>query len=124
MIEVVDLEITFFQCSAGHKFCGRCKTAGWHKKGKCNDVLIFLLNFQYIKSVLKQIKKDKLNDAINFKQCPNCEIIIEKDEGCNHMTCVSCNHQFCWLCMEKYTNDHFAIYNVRGCPGMRFGIFI
>jgi hypothetical protein len=41
MVEIVNEEITFFECSAGHKFCGRCKTAGYHKKGKCNDVLIF-----------------------------------------------------------------------------------
>jgi hypothetical protein len=28
----------FFQCPKNHKFCGKCKTAGWHQEGKCNDV--------------------------------------------------------------------------------------
>jgi len=28
----------FFKCSKNHKFCGKCKTPGWHTEGKCNDV--------------------------------------------------------------------------------------
>ena len=40
MIELTkDLnEDPFFECPNEHKFCGKCKTTGWHKKGKCNDV--------------------------------------------------------------------------------------
>ena len=70
---------------------------------------------------MKQIKKEKKTDADNFQQCPQCNVIIEKNEGCNHMRCINCEFQFCWICKEKYSNDHYAIYNVRGCPGMRFG---
>ena len=31
-------EENFLKCNAGHPFCAKCKTVGWHKKGKCNDV--------------------------------------------------------------------------------------
>ncbi len=36
------------------------------------------------------------------------------------MTCTHCRHEFCWLCMKEYSDTHYAIYNVSGCPGMEF----
>ena len=41
-------EDPFFTCSHGHKFCGKCKTRGWHKKGKCNDVCVCFILFNII----------------------------------------------------------------------------
>ena len=35
----------------------------------------------------------------NSKRCPKCRAFIEKDYGCNWMTCHACKHGFCWLCM-------------------------
>ncbi|KAL6864189.1 hypothetical protein J3F83DRAFT_742860 [Trichoderma novae-zelandiae] len=32
------------------------------------------------------------------KPCPGCGWAIEKNDGCSHMTCVKCNHQFCYEC--------------------------
>jgi len=34
-------ESPFIQCDLGHKFCAKCKTSGWHLKGKCNDVKLY-----------------------------------------------------------------------------------
>lgn len=40
------------------------------------------------------------------KECPNCHRAIEKNGGCNHMTCrretQGCGHQFCWVCMGPW----------------------
>jgi len=38
----------------------------------------------------------------NTKQCPNCKSSIQKNEGCSHMTCVLCDHEFCWICLGNY----------------------
>ena len=45
------------------------------------------------------------------KKCPNCGIVIEKNKGCNHMTCYKCGYEFCWYCLEICTNpcEHFKI---------------
>jgi len=40
------------------------------------------------------------------------------------MTCINCQYEFCWICLKKFTEDHYAIYNLLGCPGMEFGKFL
>ena len=37
----------------------------------------------------------------NTRKCPNCNTRIEKNQGCNHMTCRLCKHEFCWTCMGE-----------------------
>ena len=36
------------------------------------------------------------------------------------MKCINCGFVFCWLCLREYTDNHYSIYNIKGCPGMRF----
>ncbi|GKY92245.1 hypothetical protein MPSEU_000195700 [Mayamaea pseudoterrestris] len=40
----------------------------------------------------------------NTKSCPNCVSRIEKNQGCNHMTCQKCKFEFCWICMGNWKN--------------------
>lgn len=39
----------FIQCENEHKFCVKCKEIGWHKKGKCVDVINIysIIKFNY-----------------------------------------------------------------------------
>jgi IBR (half RING finger) domain-containing protein len=37
----------------------------------------------------------------NYQQCYACKNMVEKVEGCNHMTCV-CGAQFCMRCGDKW----------------------
>ena len=51
---------------------------------------------------------------INTKNCPNCRKNIEKNQGCNHMTCPKnaggCGHEFCWICMDKWSLHGSSYY--------------
>lgn len=42
--------------------------------------------------------------AANTRNCPTCASPIEKDGGCNHVFCQSCQSEFCWACMRSRTN--------------------
>jgi hypothetical protein len=46
------------------------------------------------KKIFKKIK--------NKKPCPECLILIDKIEGCDHMLCGYCRTTFCWKCLETY----------------------
>ncbi|UJR12356.1 hypothetical protein I4U23_016533 [Adineta vaga] len=36
------------------------------------------------------------------KKCSQCQWYIQKNEGCDHMTCRYCKHEFCWECLADY----------------------
>ncbi|KAK1381778.1 RBR-type E3 ubiquitin transferase [Heracleum sosnowskyi] len=39
----------------------------------------------------------------NSKQCPKCNLAIQKSQGCMHMTCKPpCKHEFCWICLGPW----------------------
>ncbi|XP_049588317.1 E3 ubiquitin-protein ligase RNF14 isoform X2 [Syngnathus scovelli] len=48
---------------------------------------------------------------LNTKNCPSCFSKIEKDAGCNVMTCSQCRQIFCWICLAvlsfSSTRQHF-----------------
>ncbi|KAI6193245.1 RBR-type E3 ubiquitin transferase [Aphelenchoides besseyi] len=43
----------------------------------------------------------------NSKNCPNCQAKIEKNGGCDHMTCKLCSHEFCWICLNRRKGNHY-----------------
>ncbi|KAI5994130.1 hypothetical protein EDD15DRAFT_2366651 [Pisolithus albus] len=54
-------------------------------------------------------EEERQNDAWiaaqgqRVKRCPQCNVLIEKLEGCNHMTC-KCGAHICWSCMGIFSS--------------------
>ncbi|KAH6572232.1 hypothetical protein BASA60_006733 [Batrachochytrium salamandrivorans] len=46
----------------------------------------------------------------NSKRCPNCSVLINRDEGCNKVDCLYCGHKFCWQCLGQFEKGRCAYY--------------
>lgn len=89
-------------CASVHCFlCG----SKWHSGQSCDQV-----QDQEYKAWASQHE---------IQLCPQCKRPVEKNAGCNHMTCVCCHYEFCWLCRQHYTGSHFNPLNPFGCAGLQ-----
>ena len=86
------------KCHCGMTFCFKCLREG-HRPCDCE-----MIDFWEAKN-----KSDGENTKwliVNTKQCPNCHKYIEKNQGCNHMTCRKeaggCGYEFCWICLGEW----------------------
>lgn len=67
------------KCQCGYTFCFKCLREG-HRPCDCEMV-------QYWENKSKSDGENTKWLIVNTKQCPNCHKYIEKNQGCNHMTC-------------------------------------
>ncbi|MCP9265154.1 ATP-dependent RNA helicase DHX8 [Dirofilaria immitis] len=88
------------------RLCGRvqCTKCGKeeHESITCEEYAILKINAD--ESVRKWIREDQTTRRI----CPNqnCQAVIEKLGGCNHMQCLQCKQHFCWICMFAATESN------------------
>ncbi len=101
-LELKDIKNKYVTCLKQHKYCFLCLKKP-HGNSPCE----------------KNIDIDLKEYAQNYfvKKCPYCGIIIEKQSGCNHITCSKCGYQWCWLCNNEYSQNHFKEGK---CKGFQF----
>ncbi|KAG2228801.1 hypothetical protein INT48_005383 [Thamnidium elegans] len=49
----------------------------------------------------------KLNHT---RPCPNCSVMINRDEGCNKVDCLLCGYRFCWRCGSGWSAKTCGFY--------------
>eukprot|EP01087_Luapelamoeba_hula_P017506 TRINITY_DN5527_c0_g1_i1.p1 TRINITY_DN5527_c0_g1~~TRINITY_DN5527_c0_g1_i1.p1 ORF type:complete len:521 (-),score=79.55 TRINITY_DN5527_c0_g1_i1:6-1568(-) len=108
-----NLHLTCEKCKS--EFCWNCNCE-WHEGKSCKWA-----ERRAKRKAGTQGKQDKkAEQAIkkNSRPCPQCHAPIQKNSGCNHMTCVSCKYNFCWVCMGYFEGyDHFS----KGkCKGLQY----
>ncbi|KAJ3277018.1 hypothetical protein HDV01_000070 [Terramyces sp. JEL0728] len=99
----LDTIVPTVECSAGHRFCFGCGEKD-HQPAICDVV----------KRWLKKCADDSETSnwiAANTKECVKCFSMIEKNGGCNHMTCRKCKHEFCWICLGPWADHGTSWYN-------------
>ncbi|KAF1809416.1 hypothetical protein P152DRAFT_452093 [Eremomyces bilateralis CBS 781.70] len=91
------------RCKCSHDWCFGC-TLNDHQPAPC----------RLVRKWLKKCEDD--SETANWisahtKECPKCQSTIEKNGGCNHMTCRKCRHEFCWMCMGHWQEHGNSWYN-------------
>lgn len=92
---IYDKEITVLNCPRCNKsYCLNCRVPE-HKGMTCKEFQINSRVDKNDKMFFDFVKGHK------FKQCIQCQFWVEKNQGCDHMTC-RCGYQFCYKCGGKY----------------------
>ncbi|KAK3723058.1 hypothetical protein QZH41_008525 [Actinostola sp. cb2023] len=83
-------------CLCGYTFCFGCSEPV-HEPVKC----------LWLKKWIKKTNDDSETSnwiSANTKECPKCNVTIEKNGGCNHMVCRNnnCKADFCWVCLGPW----------------------
>ncbi|VEL32729.1 unnamed protein product [Protopolystoma xenopodis] len=93
-------------CSnCNESFCFACGQP-WHEPVLCDR----------LRQWLRRIEDDAGTSTwivANTKECPKCRAVIEKNGGCNHMTCknLNCKYDFCWVCLDRWEPHGSQWYN-------------
>ncbi|THH10672.1 hypothetical protein EW145_g1168 [Phellinidium pouzarii] len=90
--------------SDDHIFCFGCPIEGDHRPIICGVAKLWLKKCQDDSETANWIKS-------NTKECSKCQSTIEKNGGCNHMTCKKCKYEFCWVCMGPWSEHGTSWYN-------------
>ncbi|XWW92659.1 hypothetical protein V2A60_000584 [Cordyceps javanica] len=99
----LDKVVPTVECSCGFRFCFGCPNPD-HQPAPCD----------LVKKWLKKCADDSETANwinANTKECPKCQSTIEKNGGCNHMTCRKCRYEFCWMCMGLWSEHGTSWYN-------------
>ena len=88
---------TSVRCKCGCAFCFHCGEPA-HEPINCDLLSKWLDKCQNESETANWILS-------HTKRCPKCQTRIEKNQGCNHMTCraAGCGHEFCWICMGPWS---------------------
>ena len=89
-------------CKCGARMCWRCGEAS-HAPCSCENKAKWLDIADDDKVAAKWL-------SVNTKICPKCGTRIEKNGGCNHMTCYKCHHEFCWICGHEWATHGGSFY--------------
>jgi len=78
-------------CTCGARICNEC--CDFYHEGKtCFEAL--------------DPEFEAYMDTNNIRSCLMCKTVVDRVEGCTHITCPVCDYEWCWLCGHEYNQYH------------------
>ncbi|KAF8377465.1 hypothetical protein HHK36_030843 [Tetracentron sinense] len=96
-IRVEDDEFCEVECVCGLQFCFSCSSEV-HSPCSCLMWELWIKKCRDESETVNWI-------TVNTKLCPKCHKPVEKNGGCNLVSCI-CGQAFCWLCGGATGRDH------------------
>lgn len=101
--ESIDIsQVPIVTCPSNHEFCYGCQYEN-HLPCPCWIVKLWVRKCQDDSETANWLQA-------NTHSCPRCDSQIEKNGGCNHMTCPTCKYEFCWICLKEWLIHGTAYY--------------
>lgn len=87
-------------CACKTKFCFNCKEIGGHEPVSCD----YWKSWQTKLTAWQRENNDASEQwvAQNSREC-KCGAKIQRNGGCNHMTCTVCGAHFCYVCGQSWS---------------------
>jgi len=101
-------------CRCGLLWCWKCAKDG-HWPASCDQLKWW--NDIYAKddhrvSFETEEEAQSVRWLLKYTQdCPKCTAPIQKNGGCNHMSCKKCGMQYCWVCLDTWQSSHYSCSN-------------
>eukprot|EP01130_Rhizamoeba_saxonica_P010687 TRINITY_DN4406_c0_g2_i1.p1 TRINITY_DN4406_c0_g2~~TRINITY_DN4406_c0_g2_i1.p1 ORF type:complete len:448 (-),score=63.81 TRINITY_DN4406_c0_g2_i1:260-1435(-) len=106
-----NFSLDMVMCNCGSIICFRCGEKG-HWPVSC-EIYSWFEKRDGMKMV--NVKDDEIKSVqwlLDFTMpCPSCSFSIQKDGGCNHMSCKSCKYEFCWVCRSPWDSSCYVCKN-------------
>ncbi|KAL0712431.1 hypothetical protein Bca4012_019409 [Brassica carinata] len=83
-------------------FCKKCHVP-WHYKKTCDE---FRKSPSYLTSDAALF--DSLVKTQGWMKCPQCATVVQKNGGCQRISCRHCNHKFCYACGAACTRKKMS----------------
>ncbi|KIJ51150.1 hypothetical protein M422DRAFT_776474 [Sphaerobolus stellatus SS14] len=125
-------------CDCGYSFCLFCRRAwhGPHTPCPVPSTMKFVEEYlgypegsegraeferrygrNNVMRVIKVYEENRRNDEWMEREtmaCPGCRVRVQKNHGCNHMTCARCSQHFCYRCGARInSSDPYTHYKQR-----------
>jgi len=84
-------------CTA--QMCFQCGESTWHLDETCHEHMLKKLTASRGTDLFETIQWT----LTHSKRCPNCSILIYRDDGCNKVDCLHCGYNFCWVCEDLWS---------------------
>ncbi|KAH6778485.1 hypothetical protein C2S51_009797 [Perilla frutescens var. frutescens] len=99
-------------CDCSFKFCWRCAVESHHPT-ECKTMA------EWMEKNNSEVENTNWILAYT-KPCPKCSVVIEKNQGCNHMRCGAlCKFKFCWVCLGPWKDHDGGYYECNKFKGKK-----